>query len=119
MRTSMDAGSPQQITPDTVADGLAAPMVGELTLEAVRRFVDDVVLVRDEDIIGAVRDLSSYAKLIAEPAGAASLAALLSGRVQLERGSNVVAIVTGGNVDLERLASFFDPADSHDKGAKR
>jgi len=107
MRRSLDAGSPQQISPETIADGLAAPVVGELTLEAVRRFVDDVVLVSDEEIVAALRDLASFAKLVVEPAGAAAVAALLSGKVRVDRGAHVAAIVTGGNVDLERLRVFY------------
>ena len=107
MRRSIDAGTPQQISPDTVADGLAAPMVGQMTLDVARRMVEDVVLVSDDDILGAMRDLASYAKLVAEPAGAAALAALLTGKVTLDRGSRVAAIVSGGNVDLERLRTLL------------
>ncbi len=107
MRKSLDAGSPQQIPVDTVADGLAAPMVGAMTLEATQRFVDDVVLVSDEEILSAMRELIGYAKLVAEPAAAAGVAALLSGKVQAERGSRVVAILSGGNVDVARLKSLL------------
>jgi len=107
MRASLDAGSPQQVAPSTVADGLAAPMVGDLTFDAVRRYVDDVVLVTDEEILAALRDLAAYAKLIVEPAGAAATAALLSGKVSADRGSQVVAIISGGNVDLDRLKTLL------------
>jgi len=107
MRASLDAGTPQNISPQTVADGLAAPMVGAMTLDAVRRFVDDVVLVSDEAILSAMRDLMTYAKLVVEPAGAASVAALLTGKVAFEPGDNVVAVISGGNVDLDRLKSLL------------
>lgn len=107
MRKSLDAGTPTTITPDTVADGLAAPMVGDMTLEAVRRYVDDVVLVTDEEILHALRDLLTYTKLLVEPAGAAAVAALLSGKVRLDRGANVVAILSGGNVDVDRLKTLL------------
>jgi threonine dehydratase len=107
MRASLDAGKPQTISPQTVADGLAAPMVGEMTLEAVRRHVDDVVLIAEQDILDAMRRLMSYAKLVVEPAGAAAVGALLSGKVAFERGSNVVAVISGGNVDLERLKTLL------------
>ena len=107
MRRSLDAGAPQTIPVSTVADGLAAPMVGEMTLDAARRFVDDVVLVTDEEILAALRDLLSYSKLVVEPAGAASVAALLTGKVAVDRGTNVVAVISGGNVDLERLKSLL------------
>lgn len=107
MRQSLDAGSPQHIAPNTVADGLAAPMVGQMNLDAVRQFVDDVVLVTDEEILSAMRDLMGYAKLVVEPAGAAAVAALVTGKIPLERGTTVAAVISGGNVDLDRLKALL------------
>ena len=107
MRVSMQAGSPQTISPKTVADGLAAPMVGAMTLEAVRRHVDDVVLVTDDEILSAMKDLMQYAKLVVEPAGAASVGALVSRKIAAGKGANVVAIISGGNVDLEKLKQLL------------
>ena len=91
----------------TVADGLAAPMVGQMNLDVVKRHVDDVVLVSDDDILAAMRDLCAYSKLVVEPSAAAGVAGLLSGTIKLDRGSRVVAILTGGNVDLERLKTLL------------
>jgi len=107
MRKSLDAGSPQTISPNTVADGLAAPMVGALNLEIARRYVDDVVIVKDDEILAAMRDVLVFAKLLVEPAAAAGMAALLTKRVSVPRGSHVVAIISGGNVDLERLKTLL------------
>lgn len=107
MRASLDAGTPQQIAPRTIADGLAAPMVGEMTLDVVRRYVDDVILVSEEEIVGAMRDILAFTKILVEPAGAASVAALLSGRVRFDRGAQVVAVLSGGNVDLDRLKTLL------------
>jgi threonine dehydratase len=107
MRKSLDAGSPQTITVNTVADGLAAPIVGQMNLDVVRRHVDDVLLVSEDEILAAMRDLFGYAKLVVEPAAAAGVAALLSGKITLDRGSRVVAIITGGNVDIERLRTLL------------
>lgn len=107
MRASLDAGSPQQITPHTVADGLAAPMVGEMTLDVVRRYVDDVVVLSDEEIVRALRDVLAFTKILVEPAGAASVAALTSGKVRFDQGTKVVAVLSGGNVDLDRLKSLL------------
>jgi threonine dehydratase len=73
----------------------------------VRRFVDDVVLVTDEEILDALRGLLGYAKLVVEPAGAAAVAALLTGKVRVDRGSHVTAVISGGNVDLDRLKSLL------------
>lgn len=107
MRASLDAGTPQQITASTVADGLAAPMVGEMTLEVVRRYVDDVILVTDDEIVAALRDILAFTKILVEPAGAASVAALTSGKVRPDRDTKVVAVLSGGNVDLARLKSLL------------
>lgn len=107
MKAALDAGSPQTITPKSIADGLSAPMVGAMNLEVVQRLVDDLVLVTDDEILSAMRDLMSYAKLVVEPAGAASVAALLSGKLKLKTGTRVAAIISGGNVDLERLKTLL------------
>lgn len=107
MRQSLDAGTPQRISPKTVADGLAAPVVGEMTLDVVRRHVDDVVLVTDEEILSALRDLLSYTKLLVEPAGAAGVAAVLTGKIPVAKGTKVAVILSGGNVDLDRLKTLL------------
>jgi threonine dehydratase len=106
MRRSLDAGSPQTISVNTVADGLASPTAAQMNLDVVKRHVDDAMLVSDAEILGAMRDLFAYARLVIEPAAAAGVAALLSGRIGLDRGSHVVAILTGGNADLERLKTL-------------
>jgi threonine dehydratase len=107
MRKSLDAGSPQTISVNTVADGLASPTVGEMNLDIVKRLVDDVVLVSEDEILAAMRDLLTFAKLVVEPAAAAGIAGLLSGTIRLDRGSRVVAIITGGNLDLSRLKTLL------------
>ena len=108
VRKALDAGSPVPMERvQTIADGLAAPIAGVRNLEIIRRHVADVVLIPDEEIIEGVRFLASRARLIAEPAGGAAVGALLSGAVKPRPGENVVAIVSGGNVDLSRLAEFL------------
>jgi len=92
---------------NTIADGLAAPMAGELNFDVVNRYVDDVVLVDDDAIAAATRDLLLSAKLLAEPAGAAGVAAVLQRALPLESGARVAAIVSGGNVDAAKLASIL------------
>ena len=92
---------------DTVADGLTAPFAGDLTYEIVRHYVDDVVLLDDDAILDGLRFLLERAKLLAEPAGAAATAALLAGAVPVAPDSHVVAIVSGGNIDLARLTGFL------------
>lgn len=104
MRRSLDAGRAVHLDAvDTVADGLAAPMAGELTFRYVREFVEDVTLVSDDEIASAMRLLATRAKVVAEPSGAAAVAAVMHGRVAVEPGGIVVAVVSGGNVEPELL----------------
>lgn len=107
MKAAMDAGSPQTISPKSIADGLSAPMVGASTFATAKKYMDELVLVSDDEIASALRDLLAYSKLVVEPAAAAGVAALLSGKIKLDRGSRVVAIISGGNVDLERLKTLL------------
>ena len=105
MRRSLDAGRAVRLDAvDTVADGLAAPMAGELTFRYVREFVEDVTLVSDDEIASAMRLLATRAKVVAEPSGAAAVAAVMHGRVAVQPGDVVVALVSGGNVEPEVLA---------------
>jgi len=98
---SLQAGKPLRLEgkPTTVADGLAAPFAGEHTQAQIQRDVDDVVLVDDEAILRALKLIMERAKLVPEPAGAAAVAAVLSGAVKPTPGSTVVCVVSGGNVD--------------------
>jgi threonine dehydratase len=92
---------------ETIADGLSAPFAGALPLAIARRYVDDIVLLDDEAILAGLRFLLERAKLLAEPAGAAAVGALLAGAVPVAPGSNVVALVCGGNIDLARLGALL------------
>jgi threonine dehydratase len=108
MRRSLDVGHPITLdTVKTIADGLAAPMAGDLTFEVVKRYADDVVVIDDDTIAAALRDLLTSAKLLAEPGGAASTAAVLARAVPLRPGERVAAIVSGGNIDASRLATLL------------
>jgi threonine dehydratase len=108
MRQSLDAGKAIQLSSvSTMADGLAAPMAGKLTYEVVRRYVDDVVLIDDDVIVDAIRDLLTSAKILAEGGGAAATAAVLTRAVPLRDGERVAAIVSGGNIDTTRLAKIL------------
>lgn len=100
MRRSLADGRAARLDrTDTIADGLAPPMAGELTYRYVAELVEDVVLVSDAEILAAMRLLLTRAKLVAEPSGAAAVAALMYGRVPVPKGGVVVAVITGGNVD--------------------
>jgi len=105
MRMSLDAGKPARLEKmSTIADGLAAPFAGQLNFEIVGKYVDDVVLVSDDEIRTAMRFLLERCKILAEPAGAAATGALLSGRIKPPPGGRVVCVVSGGNIDPDSLA---------------
>jgi threonine dehydratase len=89
------------LTPDTIADGLRGAL-GERPFAEIRRLVDDITTVADESIVSAMRRLWEVMKIIVEPSGAVPYAALLADRPQL-RGLRIGVVLSGGNVDLERL----------------
>lgn len=108
VRQSLDAGRPLAATRiDTIADGLAAPFAGELSQAIIEHYVDDVILVSDEEIINALRLILTRVKVLVEPSGAAAFAGLLSGKTGVKPGSKTVVILSGGNIDPERLKSIL------------
>ena len=92
---------------DTIADGIAIKSPGEYTFQLVKELVDDIVTVDDFEISDAMFKLLERAKVVAEPAGAVSVAALLSGKINV-KGKKVVAVVSGGNVDASLLATILE-----------
>ena len=91
----------------TIADGVAVKVPGEKTLTIIDELVDDMVLVDDYEIARAMFLLLERAKLVVEPAGALSVAALLSNKVSF-KGKNVVAVISGGNVDMALLSRIIE-----------
>jgi len=89
------------LTPDTIADGLRGAL-GERPFAEIRRLVDDITTVSDESIVSAMRRLWEVMKIIVEPSGAVPYAALLADRPEL-RGLRIGVVLSGGNLDLERL----------------
>lgn len=104
---ALAAGHPVRLEElSTMADGIAIRSVSERTLAHAQAFVDDVVLVDEEEMTRAILLLAERVKAVVEPAGAASLAAVLSGRVG---GSGpVVPILSGGNVDPLLLTKLIE-----------
>ena len=106
MKAALDAGEPVTLDrSESIADGLLPVRISELTLAHVRELVDDVVLVDDDAIRSAASLLFKQQRLVVEFSGAATVAALRSGRVETE-GRRVVAVISGGNVDP---ALLLDP----------
>jgi threonine dehydratase len=99
--------APVRVEPHSIADGLNAPFTGDGTLAVCRERVDEVVLVTEEEIVQGMRFLYTRAKLACEPAGAAAVAALLAGKVAVDPGAPVVAVVSGGNADPKVVAGIL------------
>ncbi len=109
MKASVDAGHPVTLDKtETIADGLMPVRPGDLTFAHVRQFVDRIVTVTDLQIIDAVLWLFSNAKIVAEPSGAATVAAALTAKPRL-RGP-VVAVVSGGNIGMDTLEELRQSA---------
>ena len=107
MRLALDNGSPQVLPEiDTIADGLAPVIVGQLTFEHARDLMDDVVTVSDEAIRRATALLIERQKAIVEFSGATAVAGLLAGKVSAA-GLRVAVVVSGGNIDPTLLAELI------------
>ena len=110
MRRALDAGAPATLEHiDTIADGLAPTRAGDLTYAHAAALLDDIVLVEDDEIRRAAAHLITRRKLVVEYSGAATVAALISGRVPAA-GRKVCAILSGGNLDRSLLGEILDTA---------
>jgi threonine dehydratase len=104
MRDSVAAGRVVTLDRvDCIIDGLRVKRVGETTFEVVRRFVDEIVTLPDEDMFAAMLWTMARAKLVVEGAAAAPVAALLHGLVRAPAGAKVACVLSGGNVNLDQL----------------
>src|SRR2546425_5737385 len=95
----------EQVT-RTMADGLRTQSVGAINFEHIRRYVDDIVTVTEDEIRQAMRLLAADTKTTAEPTGAVAVAAFLFHRDQLPTTSINVAVISGGNIDPKMLAEI-------------
>ncbi|HDX9689460.1 TPA: bifunctional threonine ammonia-lyase/L-serine ammonia-lyase TdcB [Bacillus thuringiensis] len=110
MKASYDAGEiVSHYNAPTIADGCAVKIPGNLTFEIVKKLVDDIVTVSEEELEVAMKDLLQRGKAFVEGAGALATAALLAGKVdKYVQGKKVVAVISGGNVDLKRISSVCE-----------
>ncbi len=107
MQRSVEDGAPVTLDRvETVADGLKPVRPGDLTFEHVRDLVDEVVTVEDDAIVAAVLWLFGR-RLVVEPSGAATVAALLSGRVEAPDAGETVAVLSGGNIEPSLLSGWL------------
>ncbi len=91
--------------PDTIADGLRSPSPGKLTFPIIQKLVEAIALVTEDEIRAAMRFVMDKLKIVVEPSGAVSVAAVLFGKVPVGTGK-VGLIISGGNTDLEFLKTL-------------
>ncbi|AQQ51962.1 threonine ammonia-lyase [Planococcus lenghuensis] len=100
----------KEITPisgtDTIADGLRTSQPGDLTFPIVQKYLDDLILVTEDEIREALQFLMERSKQLVEPSGAVSVAALLSGKLKAPY-QNVAAVLSGGNLDLRSITTYL------------
>ena len=94
-------------TASTIADGIAVKSPGNLTVDIINRYGDGVLTVSDNEISGAILLLMERCKQIVEPAGASTVAAVLSGKLDV-KGKNVVCVLSGGNIDVSFVQSIIE-----------
>jgi threonine dehydratase len=109
MLQAVEAGKPVTLEPaNTVADGIAVKRAGDLTLEHVRRHVDEIVTVSEEEIASAILYLLEREKTVVEGAGAVGVAALMQRKIRGLDGRRVVTVVSGGNIDVNLVARVIE-----------
>src|SRR5512138_2471886 len=109
MQAALEAGKPVTIEgASTIADGIAVKRAGDLTFGHVRKWVDEIVTVSEEEIASAILYLLEKEKTVAEGAGAVSVAALMNHRAAGLSGRQVVAVVSGGNIDVNLVARIIE-----------
>jgi threonine dehydratase len=117
-RASLKSGTLVEFPADqvsrTVADGLRVQRLGDAPFEHVRAFVDDIVAVREEEILESMRRLALRARLIAEPSGAVTFAAYLFHREELPASRRTVAVISGSNVEPSLLAEVLSGSTLED-----
>jgi threonine dehydratase len=108
MKAAIGGGAPVAVPAAvTIADGIAVRRAGARTFPLVSKYVDDIVTVEEEEIANAILLLLENEKTLAEGAGAAAIAALLNRRVSLS-GKKIVALVSGGNIDVTLLSRIIE-----------
>ena len=107
MHLSLQKGHPVEGNAKSIAGGLAPPFVGDNTFKIVREYVEDIVLVSDDEIKESTRLLYENG-LVVEPSGAAAFTALRCGKICNIENKRVVVILSGSNVSSSELTYIFD-----------
>jgi len=109
MLAALETGRPVTLeAATTVADGIAVKRAGDLTFAHVKALVDEIVTVSEEEIASAILYLLEREKTVVEGAGAVGVAALMQRRVNGASGKNVVAVISGGNIDVNLVARIIE-----------
>lgn len=110
-QASLRSGKIQSVSAEsaarTAADGLRSQSIGEINFEHIRKYVDDIVTVTEEDIRRAMHRLLFSARILAEPSGAVATAAAMFHAEELPSASKTVAVVTGGNVEPQLFSDIL------------
>src|SRR5208283_250849 len=105
---------PAERVSSTLADGLRTQSVGTLNFEHIRAFVDDIIIVTEDEIRTAMRRMVTNARLVAEPSGAVTFAAWLFHPKELPESKKAVVVISGGNVEPELLAQVLTEETASD-----
>jgi threonine dehydratase len=108
LHRGLEAGEPVPVQPKSVADGLSAPFAGEHAIRICKELGVESVLITEDELADGMRFLYGRAKLACEPAAAAGVAALLAGKVAVDRRETVVVVVSGGNVSPEIASAILN-----------
>ena len=91
----------------TIADGLAAPFAGNLTFEFVKKYVDEIINVSENEMIESMRVIIERLKVIPEAAASACFVPILKNKVSIKKNANSIIVLCGGNIDLDKLKKLF------------
>ena len=91
----------------TIADGLAAPFAGNLTFEFVKKYVDEIINVSENEMIESMRVIIERLKVIPEAAASACFVPILKNKVSIKKNTNSIIVLCGGNIDLDKLKKLF------------
>lgn len=105
---SRQNGYPSTVIPrPTVADGLTTSRTSEIIYPIIEKYVDDIVIAEEEEILEAVRVVAREAKLVAEPSACVGIAALMCGKVKTRPDEKVCAVLTAGNWDIQMIGKIL------------
>ena len=91
----------------TLADGLAAPFAGNLTFEFVKKYVDEIINVSENEMIESMRVIIERLKVIPEAAASACFVPILKNKLSIKKNTNSIIVLCGGNIDLDKLKKLF------------